>query len=736
MPSLCRRVLLVVLALLVGAACDAPREGADAVTAAADAAFADAAAGDAAADVAGGVADSGAGTTADTAADAGPLLAADIAVRTDTAVDTGAEVPPDSRADGPPDAADDAPADVPAPDVPPPPTAVLGLPLREDGVLYAGAAAVDITPDPAAGPVYLAGFGHDRVAEGVHDPLWARAIVLSRDREYVAVVALDLVGLTSYRAAVAAERLAADGFAPERLVTHALHNHSSPDSVGLWGPSRAVSGLDPAYQERLAAAIDQAVREAAAAARPATVRVAGARTGAVSPYFTSPRFGGKAPDDTAQVGLIRDSRDPVVVDDRVTALGLFAADTGAAIATVVHVNTHMEVAGGSPLLTSDFAHAARERLEARFGGVGVVWVGTVGGLQTPLGVALPATDADGAVLWQACDEAAVADPADAACHGRATGDLRRDADGDPLPRWSGDDRWERVDTYGRLLGRLAADALEAAPEDRDPRLEVRTAPLYPPLENRFLEIAGLVQDPALLDPIQAAVEELYPDYLDLVLELKAAFAAAVLDFPQDWLVTDARCPLAGTPRVPGCLRDRLWALRIGALHVLTVPGELVPELAVGLPAEAAAEVAAAPPRGPDGRWFRQHDEDCDAVPWGQCRDEVAVGDCDCRRYHATPYALGPDAAAAPPLLDHLDGEHRIILGLAGEMGGYILPPDDYLRIPTRPLSAIVSLGIADFVEYAQDTGDHYEESVSVGPSMASEIQRVATELLAAEPLAD
>jgi hypothetical protein len=662
---------------------------------------------------------------------------ADAITPADTTTDSSADAPPVPT----PDAAADAPlptpevspdvttADTAAPaDVAPLPSHVLGLPLVEDGVLYAGAAAVDITPDPERETVFLAGFGINRRAQGVRDPIWARALVLSRDREYIAIVAVDLVGVTGYRAGRAAARLAVDGFAAERLIVHSTHNHSGPDTIGQWGPTRAESGLSLDYQERLEGAIEEAVRAAAAEARPATVRVGARRTRELSPYFTSARFGGKLAAQRDIIGLIRDTRDPVVIDDELTAIGLFARDSEdspdkhpAAIATLLHVNTHMEAAGAPALLTSDFAHAARELLEAHFGGHGIVWVGAVGGLQNPLGVDLPETDENGTVLWRTCEVAATEDPADVDCHGRSPGDVRHDEDGVPLPRFVSGDRFRMADSYGRLLAGVARDLIEAAEPETAPELRVRTTPLYLPLENRIFEMTGLEQDPALLDPIAAIVADQYPEYLPMLDELRATLEAAIFDFPAWWLVTDERCPQVTAANVPGCLPTRLWIVRIGPLEILTVPGELTPELSVGMPPDSAPEAHDETMRGPGALYFPQHHRACDGVAWSRCRNAVRVGDCDCRRFHAVPYDLGTTDTAAP-LFSYLDGPHRIILGLAGDMVGYILPADDFLRVLTRPMNQMVSFGLMDAAEYISNPADHYEELVSVGPSMALLIQ--------------
>src|SRR5258706_2686799 len=59
--------------------------------------------------------------------------------------------------------------------------------------LQAGFAAVDITPQ--VGPdarVYLAGYGMNRKATGVHDPLYARTVVLADGENRIAISCVDL----------------------------------------------------------------------------------------------------------------------------------------------------------------------------------------------------------------------------------------------------------------------------------------------------------------------------------------------------------------------------------------------------------------------------------------------------------------------------------------------------------------------------------------------------------------
>src|SRR5436190_7619145 len=56
--------------------------------------------------------------------------------------------------------------------------------------LRAGFGEVDITPQLGDKPVYMAGFGHGRQATGVHDRLYARAVVLTDGQHKLALVAV------------------------------------------------------------------------------------------------------------------------------------------------------------------------------------------------------------------------------------------------------------------------------------------------------------------------------------------------------------------------------------------------------------------------------------------------------------------------------------------------------------------------------------------------------------------
>jgi len=97
--------------------------------------------------------------------------------------------------------------------------------------LFAGVAKADITPYVGA---FLAGFGsRDRGCEGIHDELFATALVLGTGGVTVALAACDLIGLTRDSVAAIRERVeAATGIPPGHAMIACTHTHSGP-TMGL-----------------------------------------------------------------------------------------------------------------------------------------------------------------------------------------------------------------------------------------------------------------------------------------------------------------------------------------------------------------------------------------------------------------------------------------------------------------------------------------------------------------------
>jgi hypothetical protein len=156
--------------------------------------------------------------------------------------------------------------------------------------LDAAAAKVDISPDLKTEKVLMAGFGAvGRKPAGIHDPLYARILVLREGGVTAAVVGLDLLGFT--RNDVSDLRKLAGFDVPGRsLFLSSTHTHSGPDTLGLWGPIIGVSGVNLKYHARLKAKIADALKLLESQLRP--VRSEGARgsldpRGAATPAIPS-----------------------------------------------------------------------------------------------------------------------------------------------------------------------------------------------------------------------------------------------------------------------------------------------------------------------------------------------------------------------------------------------------------------------------------------------------------------
>ena len=231
------------------------------------------------------------------------------------------------------------------------------------GGIRAGAAVRAITPaiDPNK-PVYIAGFGNNRVATGVHDDLYARCLAMRSGGPPVVLCSIDSIGL--FYDDVLKIRA---GVPQAQVLVSATHSHETPDTLGLWGPKEGVSGLNEEYNAFV-------VRRTIEAAQAALKSMHGAKLAVTKTH----------PPELAT--YIRDSRPPQVLDDELVIVRLTRGN-GRGIATLINWANHPEALGSkNTLLTADFPWALARDTESRLGGVTIFVNGALGGLMTPLGV--------------------------------------------------------------------------------------------------------------------------------------------------------------------------------------------------------------------------------------------------------------------------------------------------------------------------------------------------------------
>lgn len=231
-------------------------------------------------------------------------------------------------------------------------------PVRADS-LTVGFGETDVTPDLKAGPVYLAGFGQDRPAQSVHDPIMARAIVLSDGQTKIALVCVDVVGI--FLPTVENIRKQLPGFGT--VIVSATHNHEGPDTLGLWGKSPFQSGVDPQYLRLLEAGAVRAVQEADKQRQPATAAI-----GTVH-----------APE------LLADSRQPIVKHDELVTIRFRDPKTERTTGLLVQWNCHPEDLGSrNTAISADFVAGTVRQLKKTHNCPVMYCTGAVGGLMSSL----------------------------------------------------------------------------------------------------------------------------------------------------------------------------------------------------------------------------------------------------------------------------------------------------------------------------------------------------------------
>jgi hypothetical protein len=301
--------------------------------------------------------------------------------------------------------------------------------------LEAGVAKATITPDVNAGRVYMAGFGNNRVATGVHDDLWVRCLALGAGNDKLVLCGVDLIGFFYDDVLKVRARVKAARSDVAQVIVASSHDHEGPDTMGLWGASPLQSGIDPAYlgtlDDRVAATALQAVQSLAPA------RLVLGR------------------DDHPLLALLQDdSRPPYVKDPHLFVMKFTSATGGAPIATLVNWSDHPETLDSkNTLITADYPHWLRDYVEQHGGGTALFFNGAIGGLLSTLG-----------------DQVALLDP--------DTGEVAKDA------------TWRKAELFGDTIGELALRAVAAGSEAPVNSIVIRQKVIFAPIDNDGFRVGG------------------------------------------------------------------------------------------------------------------------------------------------------------------------------------------------------------------------------------------------------
>ncbi|MDH3651510.1 MAG: hypothetical protein OEQ53_17640 [Saprospiraceae bacterium] len=246
-------------------------------------------------------------------------------------------------------------------------------------------------------PIWIAGFHNQRPAQGLHDTLWARAIVISQGDIAIGLVAIDAIGFGSDEI-ISIRKEVQKTLDLDYLIVSSSHSHQTPDLIGMWGPNDYKKGVDAAYLELVKAQIETAVNQAYDQQVEATFRF--------------------AEDSNVAASLVEDSRRPIVLDAGLRVLEAIETSSGKSLGTLIGWANHPETLwSDNLLLSSDFPHYLRLGVEkgvpgidslavAGRGGVAIFLNGAIGGLMTTSPrFAIPSIDSDTSFLVPSFEKA-------------------------------------------------------------------------------------------------------------------------------------------------------------------------------------------------------------------------------------------------------------------------------------------------------------------------------------------
>mgnify|MGYP001156536721 FL=1 len=546
-------------------------------------------------------------------------------------------------------------------------------------------------------------------AAWVHDDLRTTALALRRGNQLVVMATADVYMIFAADAAEI-ERRARALLPPDlseiaEIVISATHNHHGPDTA---------FSVNDEWYEVLADQMADAIYDAATLMEPARLEVVSG----------DHRFGQS------------DGRDPLIVDPRLNVLRVvFDGDGDRTIATVVQWASHPETTlGWEPpgdyteqcaakgwaaddcsadgrYFTADYPGIVRERVQAALGGEVLYFNGAIGSQIGP-------GDAD---VWQVDAQHPVGDGITAPSGAEpvaGASDLRSQ-------------NFARTAAIGTQLADQVLRLLDQATALTVDTIDWREQPYFTRLTNIGFRV--LLADGSLgwQDP--------------------TAYNCSSTPFTDDNCVDDAGAleddpvltPLVDSQvRTGDVLKTQISWIGLGEVGFLFMPGELPPELVIGLPTDFESNTAAyysEPALHAVGAAYEVPGALLDLVPspitftvglggdelgyWVpinevrlKCLDLVmpAAGGYTCQRLFDEGVLVTPDAVAGPVCRDLLDNPTQ-----TGQ--------DDALQPQREALAAVCRYGQALGRELGEPDG-HYEETNSAGWDLVDDTWAAALQL--------
>ena len=231
--------------------------------------------------------------------------------------------------------------------------------------LHVGVAKTNVTP-PLGGKMYGYGARGSNVSSGVHDPLFAKAIVFSDGAKKLALVTLDLGSMPKENTANI-RKLVQNATDIDAVLLVASHTHSAPSFVAGFPNEKDpyISEMESKIAEAIAAANDKL--------QPARIGVGWGRA--------EEGHNRRLVNSDGSVTMLWGNRERKPTEPLDYSVGVIALDTpvGKPIATLVNFACHPVVLGPANLqISADYPGAMMAMLENEIGGQAMFVQGAAG----------------------------------------------------------------------------------------------------------------------------------------------------------------------------------------------------------------------------------------------------------------------------------------------------------------------------------------------------------------------
>ncbi len=242
-------------------------------------------------------------------------------------------------------------------------------------MLRAGAGKIDITPKAS---VRMDGMIRSHKSDGVHDPLFARALVLSDGSKTVNALAILSVDICALPRATAegAKRIISckTGVPKDNIIIAATHTHSGPAAFGFFNP------VETQYVNDLVTNLAAVTSNALGDLRPAALACASGREDTISFYRRFKSGDGRTVMIWEENPATNDLQVLGEPDDEVGVLKVVdAAETDRTIAVVFNHAGHPNVmSGDNYMISADYPGVAARTVEEELGAVAMFINGAQG----------------------------------------------------------------------------------------------------------------------------------------------------------------------------------------------------------------------------------------------------------------------------------------------------------------------------------------------------------------------